>query len=281
MTLRNAFTVDVEDYFHVSAFDHVVRPADWDRYESRVEANTRRMLALLARHEVRATFFVLGWVAERFPDLVRRVHAAGHEIGAHSYGHRLVYRMTPDEFREDLVRVRDLLQDATGAEVVSYRAPSFSITRDSLWALPILVEEGFRIDSSVFPIRHDRYGMPDAPAEIHRIDTAAGPIWEFPMSIRRFAWMNVPVSGGGYFRLYPLWWSLRGLRGVNARGRPFVFYVHPWEIDPGQPRIAGAARLSRLRHYLNLRSTERRLEGLLGAFAFAPLREVVDRAANN
>lgn len=279
MTILNAFTVDVEDYYHVSAFERDVDRADWDRYESRVEGNTRRVLELLRAHGVRATFFVLGWVAERFPDLVREIHAQGHEIGAHSYWHRLIYRTSPDEFREDLVRVRDLLAKLTGAEVVSYRAPSFSITGESWWAFRILAEEGFRFDSSVFPIRHDRYGVPGANRAIHRIDTPAGAIWEFPMSVRRVAWLNVPVSGGGYFRLYPLRWSLRWLRAVNAgEGRPFVFYVHPWELDPHQPRIPTRSRLSRVRHYLNLGRTERRLEALLAEFRFGRLCDVIEEA---
>lgn len=277
--IRNAFTVDVEDYCHVSAFEQDVDRSDWDRYEGRVTANTRRLLELLRRRGVRATFFVLGWVARRQPDLVREIHAEGHEIAAHSFWHRLVYRMSREEFRDDLVRVRDLLGDLTGAMVAAYRAPSFSITGESLWALDVLAEEGFRFDSSVFPVHHDRYGIPGANPAIHRVDTPAGPIWEFPISVRRVGWLNVPVSGGGYFRLYPLWLSLAMLRAVNRKDRrPFVFYVHPWELDPGQPRIASRSRLSRVRHYWNLSATARRLEVLLDEFSFGPLCEVVEES---
>ena len=276
---RNALTIDVEDYYHVSAFESCLDRADWDRYESRVVPNTWRVLRLLEKHDVRATFFVLGWVAERFPDLVRDISRRGHEIGCHSYDHRLVYRMTPDEFRADLVRARDVTERAAGARVDCYRAPSFSITKRSLWALDILVEEGIRFDSSVFPVHHDRYGIPDADPDIHRIDTPRGSLWEFPASVVPFGPVNLPVSGGGYFRLYPLWWTVRLLRRVHRRcGRPFIFYVHPWELDPEQPRLKSPSRLSRFRHYCNLASTERKLDLLLKQFAFAPMGEVIEAA---
>lgn len=276
MSLPNALTVDVEDYFQVSAFEPHIERSQWPEYESRVVANTERILRLLERHQVRGTFFVLGWVAERFPQLVQAIRQQGHELGCHSYAHRLIYQMTPDEFRADLVRARDAIQQACGETVVAYRAPSFSITQQSLWALEILVEEGFRFDSSIFPIYHDRYGIPDAKAEIHRIDTPAGPLWEFPPSVVRLGPVNLPVSGGGYFRLYPVGLSLYALNRVCRReGRPFVFYVHPWEVDPEQPRLPFASRLSRFRHYLNLASTEQKLDRLLGRFAFAPMSEVI------
>lgn len=280
MSIVNALTVDVEDYFQVSAFEDDIDRHAWDGYESRVVGNTQRLLDLLEQHGVRATFFVLGWVAHRFPKLVRDVHEAGHEIGSHSYWHRLVYRLSPEEFREDLRLSRAVIEDAIGERVTSYRAPSFSITAGSLWALRVLVEEGFRVDSSIFPIRHDRYGIPGALRHVHSIDTPSGPIWEFPASVARFGWLNVPVSGGGYFRLYPFSWTHFCLRRINrSADQPFVFYLHPWEHDTGQPRLKAGSRLSRFRHYVNLSGTQRKLEALLGTFRFGRLCDVVATAA--
>jgi polysaccharide deacetylase family protein (PEP-CTERM system associated) len=274
----NAFSVDVEDYFQVSAFEEHIPRNQWDRWESRVIANTHRVLDLLDQHEVKATFFVLGWIAERYPQLVRDIHASGHEVGAHGYWHRLIYQQTPDEFREDLRQSRDVLQDAIGHPVTAYRAASFSITKQSLWALEILVEEGFLTDSSVFPIRHDRYGIPGAEPRLHRLTTPAGPLWEFPPTIARVAGINVPVGGGGYFRLYPLAWTLRCLRRINRIQRePFVFYVHPWELDPQQPRVRSASQLSRFRHYVSLSKNEMKLDRLLWRFRFGRLCDVIAR----
>ena len=272
----NAFSVDVEDYFQVSAFEKHIPRNHWDRCESRVVANTHRVLQLLDRHDVKATFFVLGWVGERYPQLVRDIHACGHEIGAHGYWHRLIYQQTPEEFRADLRRSRDVLQEAIGQPVTAHRAASFSITNRSLWALEILVEEGFQVDSSVFPIHHDRYGIPGAEPRLHRLTTPAGPLWEFPPSVARFGCMNLPVGGGGYLRLYPLPWTVYCLRRINrAQRQPFLCYVHPWELDPGQPRIR-ASRLSRFRHYVNLSRNERKLDALLQSFRFGRLRDVID-----
>lgn len=276
--MRNAFTVDVEDYYHVSAFEKHVERHRWDDYESRVVENTHRLLDILKRHGVKATFFVLGWVAEREPGLVRDIHQAGHEIGCHGYWHRLVYQSTPEEFREDLVRARDAISRVTATPVVAYRAPSFSITAKSLWALEILAEEGFRYDSSIFPVYHDRYGIPDAPRGIHCHETPAGAVWEFPISVTRVGGVNLPVSGGGYFRLYPVWGTRRLLARVNRRhGRPFVFYIHPWELDAGQPRLGVGSPLARARHYVNLARTEHKLNVLLESFEFGPMCQVVDR----
>lgn len=277
--ILNVFTVDVEDYFQVSAFEKHVDRARWGEWESRVAANTRRVLDTLERHQVRATFFILGWTAERQPELVREIHARGHEIGSHGYWHRLIYGQSPAEFRADLRRSRDVLQDAIGCRVTAHRAASFSITRQSLWALEILVEEGFLADSSVFPVRHDRYGIPDAQPGPHRLETPAGSIWEFPPSVVRFAGMNLPVGGGGYFRLFPLPWTVYWLRRINRRQRrPLMFYVHPWEFDPGQPRIH-ASRLSRFRHYVNLSKNQRKLDALLRRFRFGRLCDVIDPPA--
>jgi len=257
-------------------FEKHVRRDQWDHWESRVEANTHRILRLLDQHGVKATFFLLGWIGERYPQLVRDIHACGHEIGSHGYWHRLIYQQTPAEFRADLRRSREVLEDTIGQRVTAHRAASFSITEKSLWALEILVEEGFLVDSSIFPIRHDRYGIPGAEPRLHCLTTAAGPLWEFPPSVARFAGLNVPVSGGGYFRLYPLRLTLRLLRRINRRERqPFVFYLHPWEVDPGQPRMHAASRTSRFRHYVNLGRNERKLDRLLRRFRFGRLCDVV------
>jgi polysaccharide deacetylase family protein (PEP-CTERM system associated) len=271
----NALTVDVEEEYQVSGFESRIDRQRWSEYPSRVEANTERLLVLLRRRQVRATFFVLGWTAQQCPDLIRRIQNEGHEIGAHSFWHQCIYRQSPEAFREDLVRTKELLRGLTGQEILSYRAPSFSITRRSWWALEILAEEGFRYDSSVFPIRHDRYGAPDSPVGIYRVQTPSGPIWEFPPAVCRLAGINVPCAGGGYFRLYPLWLTMWLLRAIRREGRPFVFYVHPWELDPRQPRLPGSL-LSRFRHYWNLAVTARRLEALLDQFPFAPLGEVME-----
>ena len=271
----NAFTVDVEDYYHVSAFERDIDRRDWDRFDSRVEASTQSMLEILAEAGVRGTFFVLGWVARRFPKLVRAIHDAGHELGSHSYWHRLVYELSPEEFRSDLRDSRSILEDAVGGPITAYRAPSFSITRQSQWALEILAEEGFTVDSSIFPIVHDRYGIPDAHPYLHEIVTPSGSLHEFPPSVVRFAHMNFPVSGGGYFRLYPLSWTIRGLARINHIGRPFMFYIHPWELDPSQPRLAVGSRLSRARHRVNLASTAGKLRRLLHRFRFGRMDEVI------
>ena len=279
MSLINAFTVDVEDYFQVSAFEKHVARSQWDQYASRVVDNTQRILRLLNRHDVQATFFVLGWVADRYPDLVREIHHAGHEVGSHSFWHRLVYDLSPEEFRDDLRRSRDVLEDLIGASVTAYRAPSFSITKRSLWALEILIEEGFCVDSSIFPIHHDRYGIPGAKMSVHTLQTKAGQLWEFPPSVARFAGFNLPVSGGGYFRLYPFALTRYCLNRLNrTRQEAFMFYVHPWEVDPEQPRLGVGSRMSRFRHHVNLSSTERKLEALLGNFRFGRLCDVIQQA---
>lgn len=277
LDIVNAFTVDVEDYFQVSAFEKHIPRARWGSMESRIEANTRRILALLDHYQVKGTFFVLGWIARRYPELVREIAAAGHELGSHSYWHRLVYDLSPEQFRVDLTDSRKAIEDAAGQRVVIYRAPSFSITHRSLWALEILAEEGFLIDSSIYPIHHDRYGMPKAETRIHRIVTCSGSIWEFPPAVVRFGGVNVPMSGGGYFRLYPFALTVRALRRINQRHRrSFMFYVHPWELDPDQPRIAGPSRQSRLRHYVNLATTEKKLDRLLRHFDFGPISQVIE-----
>jgi polysaccharide deacetylase family protein (PEP-CTERM system associated) len=229
----------------------------------------------LADASVRGTFFILGWVAERQPALVRAIQGGGHEIACHGYWHRLIYRQTPEEFRADLRQAQDVLQDITGGPVRAYRAPSFSIIRRSLWALDILIEEGFAIDSSIYPTVHDRYGLAGAPPEPHRLVRPAGELWEFPLPIYRRLGYPLPVGGGGYLRLYPYPCTRHGLQAINAEGRPFVVYLHPWELDPEQPRLA-PGRLRAFRHYVNLHRTERRLRALVRDFRFGTISDVLN-----
>jgi polysaccharide deacetylase family protein (PEP-CTERM system associated) len=274
----NAFTVDVEDYFHVAALSSAISRASWGSRELRVERNTERLMEILAERGVRATFFVLGWLAERVPALVRRITEAGHEVACHGYSHQLVYRQTPSEFREETVRAKHFLEDTIGHAVLGYRAASFSVTRQSLWALDVLIDLGFRYDSSIFPIHHDLYGIPGATPEPHRVSAPSGrTLAEFPMSAANFFGLQVPVSGGGYFRILPYWLTRAGLEQINhRRGRPFAFYLHPWELDPGQPRIKVGA-FSRFRHYTNLSRCEERLRRVLGEFAFTSMYECLQQ----
>ena len=271
----NAMTIDVEDYYQVAAFEKIVAPSDWGNFESRVMANTRSFLELLASRNVKATFFVLGYEAERHPELVREIADAGHEVGSHGYAHRLAYTQSEEEFRDDVARSRKLLQDLSGQDVLSYRAPSFSIGRRTPWGHRVLVEEGYKYDSSVFPVKHDLYGDPDAPVEVHVIETESGPIIEFPPTVVRLFGRNIPTGGGGYFRIFPWWFTRRLLTQVN-KSRPFVFYIHPWEIDPDQPRFDKAPLKSRFRHYTNLHKTADRFTRLLETFRFATLQEILD-----
>lgn len=272
--IPNAMTVDVEDYFHVSALASSITRDSWTERESRVIGNTQKLISLFGEFGVSGTFFVLGWVAERHPQLVKEIAAAGHEIACHGYSHRLVYEQSPEEFRGETVRSKKLLEDITGSAVLGYRAASYSIVRESLWALDILAEVGFAYDSSIFPVHHDRYGIPDAEREPNRITTPnGGSIVEWPLATARILGFKLPVAGGGYFRLLPYWLSRWGLSSINRRERkPFMFYLHPWEIDPGQPRVS-ASRLSTFRHYTNLDKCEDRLRRLLGEFAFGTARD--------
>jgi len=274
--MRNALTFDVEDYFHVESAASVVRRADWPTYESRVQANTRRILDLLDTAEVKATFFVLGWVAERDPALVREIGDRGHEVACHSFAHRLVYAMTLQEFRADVRRAKTAIEDAAGVAVVGYRAPTFSIVRRTIWALDVLAEEGFEYDSSIFPIHHDRYGMPRAPRFPHLVRVGGDrTLAEFPMTTLTIAGTRLPFSGGGYFRLLPYGLIHRVLSWINTREhQPAIVYLHPWEFDPGQPRL-DIRGLSRFRHYVNLSATESKLRRLLADFTFGPARDVL------
>ena len=272
----NAMTIDVEDYFHVSVFDGVVPRAQWDHLETRVCANTDRLLALFDEHRVQATFFVLGWVARRWPELVRRIAAGGHEIASHGYAHRLVYDQTPAAFREDVRRAKRLLEDQGGAPVRGFRAPSYSVTPRSLWALDILIDEGYSYDSSIFPIRHDRYGIPLSPRHPFVLERNGRTLVEAPASTTSIGPFNLPIGGGGYFRILPYGWTRWGIERVNRmEGRPAIFYLHPWEIDPNQPRLRTSA-LGRFRHYRNLGATEQRLRRLLRDFRFGPMLRVIN-----
>lgn len=273
--MLNAFTVDVEDYYQVSAFEDQIDRGAWHGYPSRVVANTQRLLDLLDQHATKATFFVLGWTAREFPQLVEEIRDRGHELGSHSFWHRLVYRQTPDEFRMDLRDSIKAIADAAGVRVICYRAPSFSITRKSQWALEILAEEGIEVDSSIYPIYHDRYGMPDAQPGIHRREMQSGTIVEFPPTVLQTRLCNIPVSGGGYFRLYPRRFTSACIKRVNRRQHPFMFYVHPWEVDPAQPRLPSSSRISTWRHRVNLHSTHAKLDCVLKRARFGRLSESI------
>jgi len=270
----NAITIDVEDYYHVSAFETVVNRSEWDDFESRVERNTHRLLDVLDHHKTKGTFFVLGWVAERHPALVREIDARGHEVASHGYTHQRVYTQTPETFREETRASKKLLEDTTGKAVAGYRAASYSITAKSLWALDILIEEGFSYDSSIFPVMHDRYGIPDGERFSHVIKRTSGEILEFPLSTVRFGTTNLPVGGGGYLRLFPYAITKWAIGRLNVKEKqPAIVYLHPWEVDPRQPRIAGSL-LSKFRHYVNLGKTEQTVKNLLRDFKFAPMCEL-------
>ena len=267
----DGLSVDLEDYFHVEAFASRIPHSSWSSFPSRVRKSTTRVLELLERHRCRATFFVLGWIAEREPALIREIAQAGHELGCHSHLHRQVFRLTQKQFREDLRRSRKAIENVSGVKVVGFRAPTFSITNRSLWALDILAEEGFEYDSSIFPIRHDLYGIPDADRWIHQKKLPSGQsIWELPPSTVRIGKMNLPFGGGGYLRLQPMAFTRWAIKTTHRQeGQPFMIYFHPWELDPEQPRLQGSWK-SRLRHYRGLGKTESRLEEILAAGTFQP-----------
>jgi polysaccharide deacetylase family protein (PEP-CTERM system associated) len=268
--ITNALTIDFEDWYQGLE----IAPSEWERFEDRIVDPATRLLELLRDAGVHATFFVLGYVAERHPELVRAIVAAGHEVGTHGYSHTLVYRQTPESFRADMKRTIATLEELSGRPVVGHRAPFFSITRDSLWALEILGELGIRYDSSIFPVRNYRYGIEDAPRWPYEIAAGERTLIEFPISTWRLRGRNLPVAGGAYFRIYPYALTRRAFRALNRSGYPAVFYLHPWELDPGHPRIPLPRRIA-TPHYFNLRATERRFRRLLREFAFAPMRDVL------
>jgi polysaccharide deacetylase family protein (PEP-CTERM system associated) len=273
--MENALTFDVEEYFQVEALRDVVDAREWDRIPPRVVPVTLRILDMLDRWSVSATFFVVGWVAERHPELVREIQRRGHELGCHGYAHRPIYSMDPETFRDDVRHAKRTIEDATGEPVIGYRAPTCSIVRKTLWALSVLAEEGFRYDSSIFPIHHDRYGIPDAVRSPHRVRVAGGELIEFPLTTVRVAGQNLPFCGGGYFRLAPYPLVRAALRHVNRHDEmPAMVYLHPWEMDPDQPRF-NLRRLDGFRQYVNLSRTADKLERLLADFSFAPAQRVL------
>jgi polysaccharide deacetylase family protein (PEP-CTERM system associated) len=277
--MRNALSIDVEEYFQAHAYEKVIDRGAWERLPSRVAANTRRLLALLAEHGAHATFFVLGWVAERHPALVQEIAAAGHEVGSHGYGHQLVYRLTPEEFAADLDRSLAAIRRALGhdGQPLGYRAPGFSLTDESLWVLDVLRAHGIRYDSSLQPAgqgRALRGGKRSGVSGAGRFAARLRDVWEFPVSTLRLGGRNWPVAGGGWFRLLPLWVTRRAIARINAEGQPAVVYLHPWELDPDEPEVPNAPALSRVRHRLNLHRTEERLRRLLREGEFGSLREV-------
>lgn len=270
--MTNALTIDVEDYFQVSALAPYIPRDQWDTRECRVERNVDRILLMLGEQRTRATFFTLGWIAQRYPQLVRRIVDGGHELASHGYGHQRASEMTEADFSADVERAKKMLEDLSGQEVKGYRAPSFSIGESNLWAFDCLERAGYRYSSSIYPIRHDHYGMPDAPRFAHQVRTG---LLELPVTTARFLNRNWPASGGGYFRLLPYPLSRWLLQKVNEIDRqPAIFYFHPWEIDAGQPRIPGISAKTRFRHYVNLQHTEGRLRRLIADFNWGRMDEV-------
>jgi len=280
MMILNALSIDVEDYYQVEGFSPQVRFDEWPAFESRVTGNTWRLLELLHGARVKATFFILGWIGEQFPQVVRAIHEHGHEVASHGYRHRLLYTMTRQEFSEDTKRAKAILEDLSGEPVIGYRAPCFSIIRQNLWCLETLHDLGFQYDSSTFPIHHDRYGLSNgsrAPYDHHLPDGKR--LLEFPLATVRMFGQNLPVAGGGYFRLFPYRFTRWAIRHINEVDKiPATFYLHPWEIDPAQPRINGSP-LNRFRHYVRLDKTEPKLRRLLGDFHFVPLRTLASTMA--
>ncbi len=275
--MKNALTFDLEDYYHVSAFGDIFQMGDWSSCESRLQRNTEKILQWLDDRGCQATFFVLGWVAEHYAEVVSRIAECGHEIACHSYQHRLVYEMSPEEFREDTHRAKSLLEDVCGRPVVGYRAPSFSVNLKSFWALELLAELGFIYDSSIFPVDHPNYGMPQAPRFPFLVDTPTGSLVEFPMPTLEFAGMRSPLGGGAYLRVLPYVYTRWGIRFINEReSQPVCVYLHPWELDPDQPRIPGNLT-SRIRHYIGLRGVETKLRSLLLDFEFCSMGSLVAR----
>ncbi len=269
--VAHAMTIDVEDYYHVAAFGDVIAPSEWSKWPSRVEHNTQRLLSLFDDSSIKATFFVLGWVAERYPVLIKEIASQGHEIASHGYSHQLIYTQSQQTFRDETAKSKQILEDLIGAPVTGYRAASYSITQQSLWALDILGDLGFTWDSSIFPVHHDRYGIASSPKQPYIISTNGGDqITEFPLTTAKLFGQSIPAAGGGYFRQYPYALS-RWLfdRASEQSTVPQIFYLHPWEIDPDQPRIPGASAFSRFRHYTNLHRCEARLKQLLADFNFS------------
>ena len=272
----NALTFDIEDYFQVEAFKNYVSYDEWLKYPCRVAENTQKILDILDERDVKATFFILGWVAERFPDMIEKMADGGHEIASHGYAHHMVYKQTREEFEEDLVKSLDILESLSGAKVIGYRAPTYSIIEESYWAFDTLIKHNFLYDSSIFPIAHDRYGVPDGERFPYVVTRENGTsIQEFPLSTVRLGKWNFPIAGGGYMRLLPYSVLKMGLRHLNRRQRSGIIYLHPWELDPEQPKIPNIPTSTRFRHYVNLHSTAGKLRRLTRDFEFAPVRQIL------
>jgi polysaccharide deacetylase family protein (PEP-CTERM system associated) len=270
--ITNALTIDVEDYFQVSAFAPYIRRDEWDARECRIERNMGRILELLGQRGIKATFFTLGWIAERYPQLVRDIVAGGHELASHGFGHERATDLSEAAFTQDVERAKKLLEDLAGVPVLGYRAPSFSIGTGNLWAFDVLARAGYRYSSSIYPIRHDHYGMPDSPRFAYQLTSG---LLEIPITTLRMGSRNLPSSGGGYFRLLPYALTRWMLRQVNQQDRESaIFYFHPWEIDPGQPRVAGIDLRTRFRHYVNIGRTEGRLQSLMDDFRWGRMDQI-------
>lgn len=268
----NAMTVDVEDFFHVSAFESIIKPEQWQEYQPRVDMNTRRLLDLFAKTGVKSTFFVLGWVAERYPELIKEIHQQGHEVASHGYAHRRASEQTREEFFEDVKRSKDHLENLLGIEIQGYRAPSFSIGYTNEWAFEVLAELGFKYSSSTYPVKHDLYGTPDWPRFAYKRPEN---IIEIPIPTLKMMGKQVPIGGGGYFRLYPYKMTQKLVtKYLRQEKQPYSFYFHPWEIDAEQPRLTDAPLKSRFRHYVNLSRTEAKLESLLNDFNWSTMKDV-------
>jgi polysaccharide deacetylase family protein (PEP-CTERM system associated) len=277
--MKNALTFDIEEYFHAEVFARALSPEEWPSLASRVVDTTERLLDILDYADVRATFFILGWIADRYPTLVQDIAGRGHEIACHGYGHQMIQRQSRLEFAKDLQQAKTAIEDAAGTAVIGYRAPTFSVVRETLWSLEVLWEAGFQYDSSIFPIVHDRYGIPDAPRFPHRVPITNGHgIVEFPLSTITFLGRRLPVAGGGYFRLLPYSVTRRAIQHLNKREQqPAIVYLHPWELDVHQPKVR-VGWLSQLRHSINTHSTEGKLRRLLRDFRFAPVREILTQS---
>jgi polysaccharide deacetylase family protein (PEP-CTERM system associated) len=275
---ENALTIDVEDYFHVAALKSQIPVESWDTRECRVERNVDVLLQMFDDQGVIATFFTLGWVAERYPQVVERIAKQGHEVASHGYSHQLVYKQTPEVFREETFKSKKILENISQQPVRGYRAASYSITTKSLWAIDTLIEAGFEYDSSIFPVHHDLYGIPDFPKKPHVYKgSSKGDIVEFPISSVNMCGYQFPIAGGGYFRLFPYWFSRFGLRKINREGDGFMFYLHPWEVDPEQPRVKNVGWKSTFRHYNNLHKCQKRLQVLLEDFEFTSMENVLTK----
>lgn len=273
--MLNILTIDVEDWFHILDIRDCCSLKNWDNLEIRVARNTEKLLEILKENKIKATFFILGWVAERYPELVKIIAQEGHEIASHSYAHKLVYEMSKEEFRKDLKRSKETIESIIGNKIYGYRASGFSIINDTKWAFEILTEESFLYDASVFPAVREHGGMPDAPIHPYMIKTSSGPLWEFPISVLNFAGKNMAFCGGGYLRLFPYWFIKYGIKKINKKGYPVVVFLHPREIDANQPRMKLPLK-RKFKYYVKLSSTEDKLKKILKDFSFGTIKEVLD-----